>query len=297
MNDGLKKFLLLPFNILYKINPAAEIKLLFWLKNKTKLNLKQPTTYLDKINWLKLFYRNDLMPLCADKYHARKYVKENGFGEYLPQLYWSGFEPKNIPWDELPNSFVIKVTSGSGGNIICRDKERLNKKKTECALRKWLNRKYFPCYGEWMYGKVKPRIIVEEFLVDKANIVPIDYKLFCFNGLNNDVGCIAVDLGRFVSHKRNIYDNEWNFLNYVSFGFDTSPDNIHPKPLQYDQMREIAQRLSAPFPHARIDFFVIEDRFYIGEITFFNGAGYDLITPVSYNKKMGEWIELPGVDK
>ncbi len=233
------------------------------------------------------------MPICADKYLAREYIEKHGYGEYLPKLLWDGQDPAEIPFDSLPKSFVIKSSTGSGNNIICKDKSTLDRKQTVKKLKKWLKEKYLPCYGEWHYEKIKPCIIIEEYLSDGENYVPVDYKLFCFNGLDNgDVGCIAVDLGRYVDHRRNIYDAEFNYLQQVSFGFERDENAKIERPGAYDQMRRIAHDLAKPFPHVRVDFFVIGDRFYIGELTFFNGAGYDMITPHEYNVQMGDWIKL-----
>lgn len=294
MNIKLKKLILFPFNILYRISPKAELSLMYRLKCKSKLNWNDPKTYLEKLNWMKLYYRNDLMPICADKYLAREYIEKHGYGEYLPKLLWAGFDPAEIPFDTLPTSFVIKSSTGSGNNIICKDKSMLDQDKTIAKLKKWLKEKYLPCYGEWHYEKIKPRIIIEEYLSDGKNFVPADYKLFCFNGLDNgDVGCVAVDLGRYVDHRRNIYDAEFNYLKQVSFDFKHDENAKIERPGVYDEMRRIAHELAKPFPHVRVDFFVIGDRFYIGELTFFNGAGYDMITPHEYNVQMGNWIILP----
>lgn len=298
MNIHIKKFLLIPFNVLYSISPKMELSFLYRLKCKSKLDLDNPKTYLEKLNWMKLYYRNDLMPKCADKYLARSYIEEKGYGDYLPKLLWSGFNPEEIPFDELPNSFVIKSTTGSGNNIICTNKSLLNVKTTIKKLKKWLNEKYLPCYGEWHYEKIVPRIIIEEYISDGENFVPIDYKLFCFNGLNcGDVGCVAVDLGRYVDHRRNIYDADFNYLNNVSFNFKHDEETVVEKPAMYEQMKEIAHKLSEPFPHVRVDFFVVGERFYIGELTFFNGAGFDMITPHEFNVKMGDWILLSNLKR
>ena len=242
---------------------------------------------------MKLHCRSELMPRCADKYLARQYIEERGYGKYLPKLLWEGFDPKQIPFDDLPEAFVIKSTTGSGNNIICHNKSALNREKTIKQMKKWLKEKYLPCYGEWHYEHIVPRIIVEEFLSDGEHLVPADYKLFCFNGLPDSVGCVAVDLGRYVEHKRNIYDADFHFLPDVSFNFPRDYEANVQRPSMYEKMREIAQDLAKPFPHVRVDFFVIGEKFYIGELTFFNGAGYDLITPHSYNVQMGDWIVLP----
>lgn len=294
MNAQLKKLILMPFNILYRISPKAELSLIYRLKCKAKLNWENPRTYLEKLNWMKLYYRNDLMPICADKYLAREYIEQKGYGAYLPKLLWEGADPTKIPFDQLPESFVIKSTTGSGNNIICKDKSKLDQKKTVAKLKKWLKEKYLPCYGEWHYEKIVPRIIIEEYLSDGKNFVPVDYKLFCFNGLDEgDVGCVAVDLGRYIDHRRNIYDAEFKYMEHVSFNFERDDTAVIDCSDVYPEMRRIAHDLAKPFPHVRVDFFVIDNRFYIGELTFFNGAGFDMITPYEYNLQMGDWIRLP----
>lgn len=296
MNKKLKSLILTPLNWLYRINPVADIKLLFRLKCHHKLDLDNPKTYNEKLNWLKLYYRDDLMPLCADKYEARGYIEKSGYGKYLPKLYWHGTSVDEIPFESLPESFVIKSTSGSGNNIIVHNKAELNIIKTKKTIKKWLKEKYLIAYGEWHYEKIKPSIIVEELLSDGVNFVPADYKFFCFNECNENrgmVGCVAVDLDRYVGHKRLIFDSEWNYLSDVNFGFDNKYPSIIQKPKFYDQMCEVANVLASPFPTCRIDFFAFEDRFYIGEITFFNGAGFDNVNPPEYNLKMGNWIRLP----
>ena len=291
MNNQLKNILLTPFSFIYRIAPKYEMQLLYFLKHRRWLNLSNPETYNEKLNWLKLFYRDDLMPKCADKYAARDYIEHKGYGSLLPKLYWHGNNFDEIPFECLPNSFVVKSTSGSGNNIIVRDKSKLNLTKTNKIINRWLKEKYLIAYGEWHYMKIKPSIIIEEFLCDGINEVPVDYKMFCFNNYPGSVLCTAVDTDRFIKHRRDIYDNQWNHLN-VKMKFPQSGKLI-PKPKFYNDMCEIASVLSKPFPHARIDFFVVGDRFYIGEITFFNGAGFDLVTPYEFNKQMGDAIKLP----
>src|SRR5690625_848513 len=112
MNPELKRIILFPFNILYKIRPSWSLKLLFLIKLGYPLNLKKPKTFNEKINWLKLNYRNELMPKCADKYKVRNYITDNGYGELLPKLLWHGFDARDIPFEDLPSKFVIKVTHG-----------------------------------------------------------------------------------------------------------------------------------------------------------------------------------------
>ncbi len=235
------------------------------------------------------------MPKCADKYSAREYISSYGYEDYLPKLYWHGVDPELIPFDSLPDSFVIKSTSGSGNNIIVKD-NNFDRNNVIAKCKSWLKEKYLIAYGEWHYEHIPPSIIVEEFLDDKVNPVPIDYKFFCFNGLEGKTwngGCIAVDVDRFSGNKRLVFDSDWNFLKEVRFAFSNDYKSTEEKPTQFEQMVKAANVLSKPFPHARVDFFVIGEKFHIGEITFFNGAGFDLVTPYKYNRQMGDWIVLP----
>lgn len=294
MKKEIKNILLTPFNVLYKISPELEQRLMFRLKMGYRLDLRNPKTFNEKINWLKINYRNDLLPRCADKYLARGYIEECGFGEYLPKLYWHGTDPEDIPFESLPESFVIKSTSGSGNNIIVKDKSQLNINQVKKQIKKWLREKYLLAYGEWHYEKIKPSIIIEEFLSDGIHAVPEDYKFYYFNKFSSGgIGCVEVDIGRFDKHRRNVYDAQWTYLKNVKYAFEQAPDIATPKPEKFDKMCEIASKLARPFPCCRVDFFVIGTKFYIGELTFFSGAGYDRVTPDEYNLLMGSWIELP----
>ena len=155
--DNIKKNIILtPFNILYKISPKLDLKILFRLKLGYKLNLKNPRTYNEKLQWIKLYDKNPLMPKCCDKYAVREYIEEKGYGSILNNLIWEGFNPEDIPFDDLPDKFVLKVTHGSTFNIICQDKSKLDREDVIKNCKKWLKAKFLPCYGEWFYGIEKP---------------------------------------------------------------------------------------------------------------------------------------------
>lgn len=282
-----KNILLFPFNILYKISPETDLKILFYLKQKYKLNLKNPKTYNEKLQWIKLYDRNPLMPKCVDKFQVRKYVEEKGCSDILNELYWEGFNPEDIPYDKLPNQFVIKVTHGSTFNIIVNDKNKLDKKQTEKTLKKWLKNKFIPCYGEWFYGVEKPRIVIEKYLETPGKKELMDYKIFCFNG---KAKYVDVHSGRFGEHKRNVYDTNWNFQEDVYFKYNH--DEIIEKPKNLEKLLMYAEKLSEDFLHARVDFYIIDDKIYFGEITFTNGAGFDNIKPYEFDLKMGEYLNL-----
>jgi len=280
---------MLPFNILYKISPKLELKLLFRIKQGYKLNIKNPQTFNEKLQWIKLYDKNPLMPQCVDKYKVREYVKSVGCEEILNELYWEGFNPEDIPFDTLPKRFVIKVTHGSTYNIIVTDKDKLDKQDAINKCKIWIKEKFLPCYGEWFYGIEKPRVIVEKYLEDeKVKGELLDYKVFCFNGQPK---LIDVHCGRFDNHRRNVYDLEWNFLEDVYFKYEHFEGIEKPKELA--KLLEYAKKLSSNFNHARVDFFIVNGKIYFGELTFTNGAGLDRIKPYEFDKKMGNWLKLP----
>lgn len=281
--------ILAPFNLLYKISPELELKLLFRIKQGYRLNLKNPKTYNEKIQWIKLYDKNPLMPKCVDKYTVREYVKSKGLENILNDLLWEGFEPEDIPFEELPNKFVIKVTHGSTFNIICTDKSKLDVKESILKLKKWLNEKFLPCYGEWFYGIEKPRIIIEKFIESEEGLK--DYKVFCFNGKpeyvavysdrqkNNGVPC------------QEIYDTDWNLIKEHTNHYEL-PESFTGKPKYFDNLLKYAEILSKDFKHARVDFFIEKDKIYFGEITFTSSAGFGKFSSRGFAEKMGSYIKI-----
>ena len=177
-----------------------------------------------------------------------------------------------------------KSVSKTDCNNYCN--RQLKKEYIKKKLNKWLEAKFIPCYGEWFYGKVFPRIIIEQYLEDGHGTDLYDYKVFCFNG---KAKLVDVHCGRFGTHKRNIYDLNWK-LQDVKFKYDNFEGVEKPK--IFDELIEKAELLASNFHHARVDFFIVNDQLYFGEITFTNGAGFDRIKPYSFDKQMGEWLKL-----
>ncbi len=290
MNTTTKNIILTPFNILYKISPELDLKILFRLKLGYKLNLKNPKTYNEKIQWIKLNDKNPLMAKCCDKYAVRKYIEEKEYGNLLNRLIWQGFNPDEIPFDSLPNQFVLKVTHGSTFNIICTDKSRLDREDTIKKCKKWLKAKFIPCYGEWFYGIEPPRIIVEEYLEGDNGEPLFDYKFFCFNG---EPKLLYVDTWKEGHHTINAYDMDFKMLEGVELGY---PNDVETKvriPDAFEEMKKIAADLSKDFYHVRVDFYYTHGKIYFGELTFTKGAGFGKIKPLSFDKKMGDWLKLP----
>ena len=288
MDNLTKNIILAPFNLLYKISPKLDLKVLFRLKLGYNLNLENPVTYNEKLQWIKLYDKNPLMPKCCDKYAVRNYIKEKGYKDILNTLIWEGFQPEEIPFESLPEKFVIKVTHGSTFNIICTDKEKLNEKDVVEKCKKWLKAKFIPCYGEWFYGIEKPRIIIEKYLENEKEDLK-DYKIYCFNGTPR---CIGVSSKRGTSeYCYNIYDTDWNLLQDVQLGHISSLKKIE-KPEYLSELLRCARDLSKDFLHARIDFYIVDKKIVFGEITFTSDSGFGKIKPYDFGVKMGEWLEL-----
>jgi len=260
------------------------VKWQYKLKLGRRPNLMNPIRYTEKIQCYKLYYRNDFLTLCADKYRVREYLKSKGYEHILVPLIGVYDKVEEIPFCELPNMFVIKTTHGSGTNIFCRDKESFDFIKAKYLLKKWLKRDYFAAGREWAYKNIIPRIIIEKLLIpeNEESSFPHDYKFLCFNG---EVKYIVVDKDRFKSHKRNIYTPEWGFLD-ISTDHPNCGDTI-PKPDNLDEMKAIATTLSQGFPHVRVDLYSVNKAVYFGEMTFYPLTGYVQFEPDEFDKELG----------
>lgn len=252
-------------------------------------NLKDPQTFNEKIQWLKLYNRKPEFSAMVDKYEVKKIIAERMGEELLiPTLgVWDRFE--DIDFGKLPNQFVLKCTHDSGGLVICKDKSQLDLKKTEEKINRCLNSNYYWHGREWPYKNVKPRIIAEQYMVDESGVELKDYKIFNFGG---EPKLIQVDFNRFVKHTKNIYDTEWNYLN-VAINYPTDPTVNIKKPECLEKMLEMAKELSAGLPFLRTDFYVINGKIYFGELTFSPGSGFMKVTPEKFDLEMGSWIPLP----
>ncbi len=294
MDNVTKNIVLTPFNLLYSLSPRTALKMLFRLKLGYPLNLDDPKTYNEKLQWIKLYDRNPIMPKCADKYLVRGYVEDRGCGSILNELYWQGFDPAEIPFDELPGQYVVKVTHGSTFNIIVEDSSEIDRSEIVEKCRKWLKAKFLPCYGEWFYGVERPRVIVEKYLRGDEECHLKDYKIFCFNGVPKMVYVDTWDESDPKDpHRINAYDMDFKLLKGVELGHPSSPGNVEERPVVFDEMTEYAKILSEPFTHARVDFYIDGGRPVFGEITFTKSAGFGRIKPLSFDYEMGSWMSLP----
>ena len=290
MDNLLKSVILTPFNVFYKISPVAELETIFRLKCGYRLNLKNPRTYNEKIQWIKLYDKNPLMTKCCDKYAVREYVESKGCKEILNDLIWEGFHPEDIPFDRLPKKCVIKVTHGSTFNIICKDSSKLDREEVIRKCNKWLKAKFLEAYGEWFYGVEKPRVIVEKYLDDGTGRLR-DYKVYCFNGEPRFIGVDSGDESK-GTHYKDIYDTEWNLLKGYEMAYPNSGVPIK-KPEALDELLKYARILSSDFLHARTDFYIVDNKVVFGEFTFSNSAGFGRVKPEEFALRMGDYLRLP----
>ncbi len=257
-----------------------------------KLNLDNPQTFNEKLQWLKLYYHNPLITQCSDKVAVRDYIAQNIGAEYLVPSLGVYSNPDEIDFDALPNRFVLKVNWGSGQNIICKDKSTLDVSETKKQLRQWMEPKsnlYFEQF-EWCYKNIVPKIICEQYIEnDSSNHDIYDYKFFCFNG---KVAYIMFLAERQIGLKMAFYDTQWNKQMFV-YGYPMYEKDV-PKPDNLSQMIHAAETLAKEFPEARVDFFRLNDgRLYAGEITFYSYAGYCNWNPPEWDLKLGQMLHLP----
>ena len=263
-----------------------------YLKKKFKvelgreLDLENPSDFNEKLQWLKLHDRKEYYHKMVDKYEAKKYISEIVGEEYpVPLLgVWDSFQ--QIDFTSLPNEFVLKTTHDSGGVVICRDKSAFDFDKARKKLSRSLQRNFFNVSREWPYKGVKPRIIAEKYLDERGGVLT-DYKIFCFDGVPK---IIYVSKDKADDPRTDFFDMDWNYLPIRMR--DPGSEILPQKPLCFEKMKEIAEKLSNGHPHLRVDFYQVDGRLYVGELTFYHCGGFQEVRPAEWNKKMGEWIKI-----
>ena len=260
---------------------------------RKKINLTSPTTYTEKLQWLKLHDRNPLYTKMVDKYEAKEYVK-NIIGEsYLIKTLGIYDSFDEIDFSTLPNKFVMKCTHDSGGIIICKDKSSFDIRKAKKQINRFLSNRFCFFGREWPYSNVKPRIIIEEYLEDKNTGNLPDYKFFAFDGV---VKAMFVASDRYLDNKEvkfDFYDSEFNHLPIIN-GHPNA--TVPPKrPFNFDLMVRLAEQLSLGIPHVRVDFYEVDKKVYFGELTFYHFSGFVPFEPEEWDSVFGKWIDLTKV--
>ena len=287
------------FNILDKLgfyrswSDEKYLKKCYKLRLGRPLDLSNPKTFNEKLQWLKLYNRQSIYTNMVDKYSVKKIVADKIGEEYIiPTLgVWNSFD--EIDFDTLPEQFVLKCTHDSGGLAICRDKSKFDVDSAKQKIEKSLNRNYYYYGREWPYKDVKPRIIAEKYMEDKSSDVLNVYKIFTFDGEPKIIQAIQGD--KTASETIDYFDTEWNFLN-MRQNFPNSTTHLH-KPETLPKMLELARVLAkgvAPF--LRVDFYEINGEVYFSEFTFYSDSGMARFDPEEWDLRLGEMIKLPTKD-
>lgn len=273
------------------ISPTLNTKLRYYIVFKKKLNLKSPQSFHEKLLWLKLkkYIHNPLVIKCADKYQARNYVAECGYKDILVDMIGAWDFAKEIPWEELPNRFVLKWNFGAGMNIVCRDKDSLDKAQVIKQMNQWQKSRCWLSHSEMQYKYAPKKIICEKYLEHPVEATIPDYKIYCFHGKPEAI---------IVMHNRGSSDFsvEWFNSNWEQLDNSGKYDTYlkaTQKPACLEKMLQAASALSSPFPFVRCDFYVVGEKFYFGELTFTPAAGLHAFTTKINEKEMTDFLNVP----
>ena len=277
--------------ILAKCSSKALIQFLYYVTYKKLPNLRNPLLFSEKINYLALheFSKDPTVPICADKVRVRDYITELGLSDILIKSYGNWADANSIDWEKLPNKFVLKCNHGSGYNIVCKDKEKLDKRETIERLNCWLKTDYSKRSGELFYKDIKPLILCEEFLETEDEQPPKDYKFFCSFGEPKFL-FVAQERGE-NSTKFDFYTPDWKFIPVT--------DAAHPhyqgetlKPEGFERMLSLCRIIAGKWPLVRVDFYNENGKVYFGEITFMHHGGHPVFIPAEYDRIFGDMFPL-----
>ena len=282
-------------NYIYKIFEAADtseygklVSLNHQINTGRVLDLDNPKTFNEKIQWLKVYDSTPLKTKLADKYLAREYIKETIGEEYLVPLLgvWDRFE--DIDFNALPDSFALKCNHGSGWNLIVKNKKDIDWKEAKKKFDTWMNTNLAFQSGEFQYKDIPRKIIAEKYLDMSGGVK--DYRFFCFNGIPKQ---IWVDLySGTPAHIRSAYDMDWHKIN-LRCTWPDGGETLEERPVNMDLMKEFACKMSKPFPFVRIDYFEIDGKLYMGEFTFTPMNGLGVFDPPEWDLKLGNMLVLP----
>ena len=267
----------------------------FWYRRylKKPLDLENPKTLDEKIQWMKLYYYKDnpLVYQCADKFRVRDYVKDCGMEHILNDLIATYHSANEIDWDVLPQKFVLKWNFSNGGNVICSDKSKLDRKQAIKELNRFQKIKPHLKYAEPQYN-VEKVLLCEKFIETENGEAPVDYKFYCFNGEAKYVLCCY---GRSLDRRPAFYffDKDWQLQRFNKMGLEAPEGFTMPKPEGMDDLFRYAEILSKPFPFVRADVYLENGKAYFGELTFTPGGGYDMNRLPETQLKFGQMVNLP----
>lgn len=280
-------------NLSFLFPDKLYLKLMFRCKMGYWMDLDNPKTFSEKLQWLKLHNRNPLYTTLVDKYAVKKWVADKiGEKHVIPMLgVWNN--ANEIDFESLPDQFVLKTTNGGGGNVvICKNKSQFNKEKAVAHLNQSLKNSIYKNYREWPYKNVPPRIIAEKYMEDESGELR-DYKIFCFNG-NPRIFLLYKDRYDEKNMTIDFFDEQkkWLDLTHPEFGRSSEKPAL---PDYFDKIFSLAKILSKSIPFVRCDFYIVNGSIYFGEMTFYPTSGFALYKPFSWEKKMGSWLKLPSL--
>ena len=275
------------------VDPEKYLQKMFYKRMGYELNLQNPQTYSEKLQWMKLYDHNPLYTKLVDKYEVKQYVSDTIGSQYIIPTIGVWDRVRDIDFDMLPNQFVLKCTHDSGGLVICKDKNSLDIKKAQKTLKKSLNRNFYYMGFEWPYKNVKPRIIAEQYMEDSKTNELRDYKFFCFDGIVKALFIATERQKEGEDVKFDFFDADFNHLPFRQ-GHENA-EKVPEKPVCFEEMKRLASILSKKIPQVRVDFYEVDGSLYFGEITFFHHGGWTPFEPKEWDYIFGEWLSLPNV--
>jgi TupA-like ATPgrasp len=281
---------------LLKIVPSEiYLKLMYARYCGGKLNLKDPRTLNEKLQWKKIYDKKSIYTLCADKYEVRNYIKKKIGGKYLIPLLHSTNDLSEIHFGKISPPFIIKTSHGSGQCIIVRNKDDVHKKIILKKCKKWLKCNHYWIWREPQYKNIKPLILIEKLLLNKKGQIPEDYKFHCFNG---KVEFITVNTDRFEKNpKMSFFDANWKLLPFTWCPAENGKpiwgiNKKIKKPRNLNEMIKISKKLSKNFDYVRVDLYSLDNKIYFGELTLHPGAGLNPFSPDKYDLIYGNKLKL-----
>lgn len=269
------------------------LTLLFRCRMGQWIDWKNPKTFSEKLQWLKLYNRKPEYTTMVDKFAVKEYVAKLIGEEYIIPTLGVWDTPEEINWDELPNQFVLKTTHDSGTVIVCKDKNEIDFKIVKKRLKKSLKKNYFYHGREWPYKNVKRRIIAEQYMEDADGVLN-DYKFFCFDGKVEAMFVATERQNEYEDTKFDFFDKQYSHLPFCQ-GHQNA-NEIPQKPNRFEKMIQLSELLTLSIPQIRVDWYEIGNRIYFGELTFFHYGGIVPFEPQEWDYKFGEFISLPKID-
>ena len=274
--------------LLHGMDDANYLKLAYLFSMGKRLNLKNPITFNEKLQWLKLYDRKPIYTTMADKYRAKEFV-DNRIGKgYTVPVYATWNNPDDINIDLLPDKFVLKTNHDNASVFICKDKKEFDFEKAKCELKKSLKNNFYYQYREWPYKNIKPLVFAEKYL-DMGDAL-IDYKVMCFMGEPRYIQLNYVSPSR---HFQDFYSPDWTLLDINQSAYVNSSKQQGEAPSQLTEMLELSRKLAKDTYFLRVDWFIAEGKLYSGELTFFDGAGLTPYDDPQVDVDMGHMIEIP----